>query len=1109
MHQSAFISDRSIQDIREINISDVVRNYITLDSKGSARCPFHAEKSPSFRVNDRKGIFKCFGCGKAGDAIHFVMEMDKLNFIESIEKIASITGVKLQYESVADPEAFEASKKKKLSLIDLVGKVVAIYRQTLWDLPADNEIRKYISSRKLTDDDITEWQLGWATTDWKYLSSTLINDGQYEPASQLGLIRRNKNDDGNYDALRSRIIFPITNHQGQYVGLAGRYIQVDPADQHREYAKYINPPENELYHKSNVLYGLSQAAKSIKELKHAILVEGYLDVITLHKNGDTNAIGSCGTALTTEQAKLLKRYTSTVMILRDGDAAGSMASVKDLPILLREGFKVEIGILPTDKDPDDFIREQETPKPVRDLLSESVPHPGGNIQDAILWRAQELVRAAAGDLTEEANARQLILELLANIQNAFIRNNYFDAIARKYKWKKPADYLKRLEALATPESAQDMDAGSMESDGLDKMPEWMDRDEFISKGYCAVKKGNRMGYYTFSASGKVEITNFLIYPLFHVFAGKDSRHLIQIDNGKYKAVLDVESKVMVSIDLMQACVVGHGAFIFYGNKNHLLRIATDLLQQFPKCYEVKFLGWQSDKFFSWVNKSYVVDKGLEEYDNWGILKHNDKNFLIPAACEAYRELQQTGEDPYEQDRPLIWIKPPFNFDHWADLMHKVYQDKGTVAIAFIFLTAFRDIIYDIDNNCPHLYGYGERTAGKSKWAESIGAVFFHNRAALNLNSGTDYAFFKYMERFKNTPALLNEFDEKVIKPEWFQAIKGIFDGESRQRGKLTGGKMSTETMHISSTLVLTGQYLCTMDDNSIVSRSIIEAFSERDYTEQEKLYYQELKDAEGEGITGLISEVLQYRKEFKMQYKDLFNQFLSRWRTEINPNDVNFNQRIMQNWVHLYTCYHIMHKYIKLPSTPAVFYDYCKDKAIYWSNFIRSSDTLSDFWNTLSFLLDRGDITDGWDYKIESLTHVMVRDVKTKKDFTHHFPEPTKVLFIRLNNIHKHYEQVYRQRTGKTAMTLENLLHYFSSRKYFIGSTGKTRFIKWAFATHEQAKQVGLTTKMEPVTGKEKQYSITSAHMFLYDSLGIDLERSTMESGGGEEPPPTHPDLPF
>jgi len=204
---------------------------------------------------------------------------------------------------------------------------------------------------------------------------------------------------------------------------------------------------------------------------------------------------------------------------------------------------------------------------------------------------------------------------------------------------------------------------------------------------------------------------------------------------------------MVSIELLQQYVVSEGAFIIHCGKGHMLRIANHLLQQFPLCREVDFLGWQPSGFFAYVDKVFIPNEGIKELDEWGIIKHEETNHLVPAASAAYRQVQNQNGDPYENLRTLKFVKSPITFSQWASLMYRVYEMKGIVAIAYTILTAFRDIIFSIDNNCPHLYAFGERSSGKSKWAESIMALFYVKRQAFNLNSGTDFAFFNYMQIF--------------------------------------------------------------------------------------------------------------------------------------------------------------------------------------------------------------------------------------------------------------------------------------------------------------------------------------------------------------------------
>lgn len=1068
------LTEKSINQVRDLSITQVISHYLKLDRNGSACCPFHNEKSPSFKVTEAKGIYKCFGCGEAGDHISFVMKQDKIGFIEAIQRIAEMVGIQLEHEEVPDKEKYQAQKAIKDQMMEVLQYTITEYKNQLWQLPAEHPVINYLTNRGITKEVITEWQLGWATEEWQHLSSTIINKGWYDPANKLGIVLRSK-DDRNYDGYRSRITIPITNKHGQYIGMAGRFFEIDPADKEKKFPKYINPPQNDLYDKSQVLYGLSRAQKAIEEKSCAILVEGYFDVISMHTHGHANTIATCGTALTSQQAALLKRYTSHIIIMRDADAAGFKASVKDLYILLKSGFKCDIIILPEGEDPDSYIQKDPTLDKVKK-------------QDAIYWHINNILVDTDGDAFKLGKAKEEIIQLLTLIPNDIIRSNYFDAIVKKYKWSKQ-DLQKQLNTLLD-QKEEVLDDG--EGRAINNLPKWMDKEHFEMHGYSPVNNKTRTGYYTHNGDKSIEVTNFIITPIFHVYAGKDSRHLIQVDNGKRKAVLDIESKALVSIDLLQTYVVAEGNFVIHGTKPQMLRIASRLLESFPKCIEIKFLGWQAPGFFAFVDKIFVPGHGLVNLDEWGVYTHKDSekptNYLVPAASAAYKELQQTGDDPYENDRSLTYKPSTITFSRWAEMVCRVYREKGPVAIAFCILTLFRDIVFDIDNNCPHLYGFGERSSGKSKWAESICAFFFHKRAAFNLNSGTDYAFFAYMQRFINCPSNLNEFDEKIIKPEWFQSIKGAFDGESRQRGVM-GSKNRTEIMKIRSTLILVGQYLCTMDDNSIVSRSIIEGFNEKEHTDEDKQEYDKLKRVEESGLSHLITDIISLRPVVKEHYRDKFNQVLQYWRLN-TPLGETGNIRIMQNWCHLYTGWHLISQHIKLPVSNEEFEKYCQEKALKWSRFIRTSDTLSEFWNTIAFLVDQGTIQDGWDYKIETLVELRIRKNR-KEEFIHRFNEPTKVIMIRMNNVHKHYQHAYRMRTGKEGMTMENLEHYFSSRKYFVGSNKQSRFKRFVVKTENTTVPgfAGAPPVQRPEVNRREETILTSSFVFLYEELGLDIER--------------------
>jgi DNA primase len=1097
-----FISSNSINEIKSVGVYDVVRHYVQLKKKGSAYqglCPFHVEKSPSFSVNTAKDIYKCFGCGESGDAISFVMKHEKLNFYEACEEIAKIAQINIQYDDPENKEELIAKKSEADKQELALNITVPLYHKNLMELADDHPVWVFLLERNINREVAEQWRIGWSGIEWSFLTPLLTKQDLYYAGEKLGLIKKAKVDDRSYDGYRSRITIPIADRHGRLIGLGGRFIEVDPADKGKNYAKYINPSECEIYDKSAVLYGLHNAADAIKEKGFSFLVEGYLDVIVPHLNGIKNVVATCGTALTDRQIKLLKRYSTHVAIWRDNDTAGVTSAIKAIPELLKHDFKVEY-VKYEGKDPDEWVRAQKVEE------NEEIKAPVKT--DAITWYSAELFSKAAEDIHELAKAKRTTLEMLACIKNDMVRNAYLDRLIALHKWK-AVDTKKELSGLLEASDESDDD---FFGDGI-KFPEWLtseQKDLAIQKGYVPVHRkvnGKPMvGYYGFTSSGKQEITNFLAYPLFHIYAGENSRYMLRIDNGYRESVLDLPAKIMPSNDQFQSFTVNEGNFMIFGSKQQWQRIASDLLQQFPRCTEIRTLGWQKFGFFAYVDKIYLPGKGTADLDRWGIFKYDNDNFLIPASCEAYLQLEKSGDDPFENDRYLIFKKTTLTFKSWANLMEKVYKEKGPISVAYAVLTIFRDIIFDVDNNCPHLYAFGEPSSGKSKWAESITAIFYYKRAAFNLNSGTDFAFFNYMSKYANCPAHLNEFEIEVIKPDWFQAIKGAYDGEGRERGK-GGSKNKTEIQKVKSTLILTGQKLITADDNSVVTRSIIEPFSTREkgFTNEEKKAYDTLKDYEGEGLSGMLPELLQYRPYFKESYKEEYNNMLGTWRKKIDQS--KFNQRILQNYAHLAACYKIIAEKLQLSTTAEEFIKYCLQKAEKWSMFIRNSDTLSEFWNTLSYLVDQQQLVDGWNYIIEDSLSITVRTSRSETA-TINFEKPTKILYLRINEVHKLFQMEFRKRTGKEAMNLDTLMHYFSGRSYYIGSVKSKKFKRYELVTVEKSNGAppgGIPTTI-PVTEKKMQVLNSSCYAFIYDQLGIEIakdepgdEHGNPDSGGVEE----------
>ncbi len=326
-----------------------------------ACCPFHQEKSPSFSVSPSKGFYKCFGCGKGGNAFTFLMEMEGINFPEAIKRVAEISGVMLP--EPIDDEKYERSKEKREETKKIADKIIELNQIALefWrgELKSKNKkakaARAYLEQRGISEETQKTFRIGYSPDEWDSLLNLLKNKGIDEKLiEQSGLVSVNEEKERVFDKFRGRIMFPVLDVNGRPIAFGARSLDAD------DQPKYLNSPETAAYVKGQHLYGLFQAKDEIRIKKFAILVEGYLDLIALFQFGVTNVAASLGTAFTTEQSKLLSRFSRKVVINYDGDSAGIKAAKRAVEQLLTQEFDIKVLVLPDGMDPDDFIRKNGT-----------------------------------------------------------------------------------------------------------------------------------------------------------------------------------------------------------------------------------------------------------------------------------------------------------------------------------------------------------------------------------------------------------------------------------------------------------------------------------------------------------------------------------------------------------------------------------------------------------------------------------------------------------------------------------------------------------------------------------------------------------------------------
>jgi len=447
------------QIIHTADILEVVGDYVQLKRQGQnywACCPFHNEKSPSFSVNPSKGLYKCFGCGKAGGVVQFVMDVEGSSYPEALRGLAKKYGVAVPEEEERTPEE-QLIQNERDSQYIVSNWAKDHYHRLLQNTDEGMGVGyAYLKERGLTLGTIQTFELGYSLDQWDDLLKSAEKAGyQLKYLEKTGLVIKREDDQGHdtgrrYDRFRGRVMFPIHNVSGRVVGFGARTLKRDD-----KMAKYLNSPESEIYHKSDVLYGLFQARQPIRQEELCYLVEGYLDVLSLHQGGIKNVVASSGTSLTEGQIRLIKRYTDNVTVLYDGDAAGIKASLRGIDLLLEGGLNVRVVLFPDGDDPDSYIRKVGDQRFATYIENQS--------QDFIAFKTTLVAREASNDPIKKAEAIREVLQSIAKVPDGLKRQVFLQQTASVFGFDEQViitEYNKLLKAPPASRSGSSPAAGS-------------------------------------------------------------------------------------------------------------------------------------------------------------------------------------------------------------------------------------------------------------------------------------------------------------------------------------------------------------------------------------------------------------------------------------------------------------------------------------------------------------------------------------------------------------------------------------------------------------------------------------------------------------------------
>jgi DNA primase len=419
------ISKQTIDKIfSTIRVEEIVGEYVQLKRAGSnykGLSPFHDEKTPSFVVSASKQIWKDFSTGKGGTAISFLMEIENFTYPEALRHAAKKYGIEIEEDQREYSEEAKQANTERDTLYKIHEVANNYFQETLWDSEEGRSIGlSYFKERELKDDIIKKFQLGYSPEQKNAFTAYALEKGYTkEILEKSGLSIFPENTPSGVDRFRERVIFPIHSFSGRVLGFGARILKNNVKT-----AKYLNSPETEIYHKSNVLYGLNQSKQAISRKNVCLLVEGYMDVISLHMSGIENVVASSGTSLTTEQIKLIKRLTENVTILFDGDNAGIKASFRSIDMLLTEGMNIRVLLFPDGDDPDSFARKH--PQEYVEKFIEN------QAMDFIDFKAEILLKEVGNDPIKKAEAIRDIVKSVSFVRNSLKREVYLKEVSNKF-----------------------------------------------------------------------------------------------------------------------------------------------------------------------------------------------------------------------------------------------------------------------------------------------------------------------------------------------------------------------------------------------------------------------------------------------------------------------------------------------------------------------------------------------------------------------------------------------------------------------------------------------------------------------------------------------------
>jgi DNA primase len=845
------------------------------------------------------------------------------------------------------------------------------------------------------------------------------NNWDAEKLKEVGIL--DQGDKGAYDVFRDRILFPIFTHLGDVVGFAGRK---PSSDKNKKNPKYLNSKESLLFVKRRLLYGLRQALPAIRSKEKAYIVEGYTDVLTMHQEGFTNTVATCGTAFTEQQAKLIKRFCDRVYFFRDGDEAGKKAMIKDVEVALKQKLQPFIGILPDGQDPDSFLREQGY-KGFDFFLHES-----GQVKDGLLWRI--MLSWDEKDPYKQQSTIKTAADLLAPLDD-ILRGSYVEMlIGKKYMGPKFKNQLNQAIKDKLNEIKPANTYGLTEEQKKD-----LDEYGIFEKNNCyyAVTGGN--GNY-------VQISNFVMKPIMLIKSHRFSTRIIEVKNEKNRSfTLDFDSRDVYDIGSFSKIVEGYGNFMFneYCKPQHFMRIKRKLYGNTATSYEIYTMGQHKDGFWTWGNGISYQGK-FHPVNKFGLVDFQDTKYYLPAFSTVKDDLKSDDEENHFEDEKLFSFytegTPKVNFNEWASMMHRVHLDNGMMGVCWTLASLFRDIIYKKFSFFPHLFLFGPPSAGKSFMARSLVSMFGKPRQGFHLVHGSDVGFYLRLEQACNAVAWFEEYSNQVTFRR-VEAIKASYDGSAHEKANRDDIRR-TSKRKVKSSLLITGQQQPTQDVAAF-KRCITLNFPPRSRTAEQNSLADELVTIQQSGqLSHITQKILEYRELIEQRFEVEFDTIRSLFKARLKDHPYDIEDRMLYNYCIPVTIMAILSSRLTFPWEFDYLAEYACQGLIDQSMAISTEDEVSIWWRSVQYMIEKGVIRKEVDFKTQVRHQEKFYDPVQRRDIIEEtWEEGRELIYFRFTVAHNEY-QLNQQKLGKNGLDLNALKYYLQTSEAYVGQKKAKKF---------------------------------------------------------------------